>query len=190
MNNKQWTMNVYWTDALDTTVTLEETFYSVSEGNGTLEVCVIATGPNVSINISILPINNSAQGSFEWYLTAAKLCIVQIIEMVSYQELLKRQPIYFTQLISRCSCRLIACLYAHEFPLIELRYSQLAFHCKVNYCAFSSSNVAKFLTVSALPFSAAYFPLWYNFQAGEMMYPLGSYFAIEWHSPLHGWSLT
>ena len=75
----EYEQRVLWTDALDTTVTLEETFYSISEGNGTLEVCVIATGPNVSINISILPINNSAQGRFEWYPTTVKLCIVQII---------------------------------------------------------------------------------------------------------------
>ena len=46
-------------------ISLEQTFYSVNESNGILEVCVVATGPNRFINVSILPINRSAQGGLE-----------------------------------------------------------------------------------------------------------------------------
>ena len=43
-------------------VSLEQTFYSVNESSGTLEVCVVSPGLRRSINITLLPINGSAQG--------------------------------------------------------------------------------------------------------------------------------
>ena len=46
----------------DVLVSLEQTFYAVNESSGTLEICVVAPGLSRSINITVLPINGSAQG--------------------------------------------------------------------------------------------------------------------------------
>ena len=46
----------------DVVVSLEQTFYSVNESSGTLEVCTVSFGLSRSINVTLLPINGSAQG--------------------------------------------------------------------------------------------------------------------------------
>ena len=141
--------HVPWTDALDTIVSLEERFYFVSEGNGTLEVCVIATGQNVSINISILPINNTAQGRFEWYLVKLlKWCHIKkwFTQMPTYIF----HPLDFQMYMQAHS--MFVCPWAST-DRIQIQLAGFSSQCKL--CTFSSSN---FLTISALPFSAAYLP--------------------------------
>ena len=66
----------------DVLVSLERTFYFVSESSGTLEVCVDAPDLSKSINVTLLPINGSTEGELRVKSERQLICTMHVLAII------------------------------------------------------------------------------------------------------------
>ena len=66
----------------DVLVSLERTFYFVSESSGTLEVCVDAPDLSKPINVTLLPINGSTEGELRVKSERQLICTMHVLAII------------------------------------------------------------------------------------------------------------